>query len=83
MQVMGLLSLLVVLRAKTIVTPGRDLPTTVPASSQLPIVNEVLALENSVSRAAEAVLDLQSAVDSTTVRTPVPGQRRLTHYFTR
>lgn len=66
MQAICLLSLLVELRIRTITTPERDAPT----SSQPHIVDEVLALVNSVPKTAEAILDVQSAVDPIKVRTP-------------
>jgi hypothetical protein len=83
MQAIGLLSLLVELRVRTMTAPKRDFPTTAPASSQLHIVNEVVALANSVSKTAEAVLNLQLAVDPTTVRTPAPIHHHLSDNFTR
>ena len=73
MQAIGLLSLLVELRVRTIAAPELEVFTTAPASEQSHIADKVFALVNNVVKTAGAVLVSQSAVDPTTVRmfTPV------------
>lgn len=83
MQAIGALNLLVELRVRTITVPGRDVLTTAPTANQSHIVNGVLALVNSVSKTAEAALNVQLAVGSTTVCTLVPFTATVTHRFTR
>ena len=60
-----------------------DVSATASGSSQLRITDEVLTLVNSVPEAAEAVLNAQSAVNQTTVRTPVSAHYHLHPPLTR
>lgn len=72
MQGIDLLSLLVELQVGKIPALGKDIPTTTSAPGQSQIIDGVLALVNSVQETAGVVLNSQSTVDPSTVRTPVP-----------
>jgi len=74
-QVIGLLSLLVELQAGSVTAPERDIPATASGSSQSHITDEVLALVDSVPKMAGKILNVQSIIDPTAVRTPT-----LIHY---
>ena len=71
------------LQAGNITTSKRGVPATTPTSSPSHIADEVLALVNGVSKIAEAIFDVQSTVDPTSVRTPASIMTTFTHYLTR
>ena len=71
------------LQAGNIAAPERDISVTVLASSPSHIGDEVLALANGVLKIAEAIFDVQSGVDSITVRTPTLFTATIAHCFAR
>jgi len=67
------------LQAGKIVAHEEDIFATTSGSSQSRIANEVLTLVNSMLGVAEAILNVQSTVNQTTVRTPVSTHYHFTH----